>query len=164
MSDSRQTEEKLADLGASVDEFVRCIEVLPAESFLKTIVRWTPRDIVAHLIGWNRYTIEGCQQLGRGEAPFYLLDAGNDFRTVNAASVRTYAATNRAELLAELQASRRELEQYLRALDPPEWDTDRGVRYRGRPVTIRNTIAALGHDYRRHMRRIEAWAHGTGKT
>ncbi len=146
------------DLERSVEGFIECIAALPAELFLKRIIAWTPRDVAAHLIGWNRYTIEGCRQLQRGESPFYLLAADDDFRTVNASSVEKYSMPERAEVLDELRASFRELQQFLLSVAPTAWDVDDGVRYHGRPVTIRNTIAALSHDYRHHATQITRWA------
>ncbi len=149
--------ETLHALRTSVTAFVQSMASLPEDLFLTKIVNWTPRDVVAHLIGWNRHAREGCDQIRAGKAPFYLSDAGDDFRGVNAASVEQYAARDKQALMRELEASFQELEQYLRGLGPGLWDADTGVRYRDRPVTIRNTIRALGRDYDRHRQRLEQW-------
>ncbi len=159
---SGNTAEPLHSLRTSVTAFVQSLASLPDDLFLTKIVNWTPRDIVAHLIGWNRYTREGCDQIRAGKAPFYLSEANNDFRGVNAASVEQYAARDKPALIRELEASFQELEQFLRGLGPGSWDADTGVRYRDRPVTIRNTIRALGRDYDRHRQRLEQWAGSRG--
>ncbi len=150
--------EPLHSLRTSVTAFARSIAALPEHVFLTKIVNWTPRDVVAHLIGWNRYTREGCDQIQAGKEPSYLSDADNDFRRVNAASVERYAEHNPQALIRELEGSFQELDTFLSGLGAQSWGADTGVRYRGRPVTIRNMIRALGRDYDRHRQRIDKWA------
>jgi len=150
--------EPLHSLRTSVTAFAQSMAALPEDLFLTKIVNWTPRDVVAHSIGWNRYTREGCAQIQAGKEPSYFSDADNDFRRVNAASVDRYAERDQKALIQELERSFQELDQLLSGLDAPSWDADTGVRFRGRPVTIRNTIRALGRDYDRHRQRIEEWA------
>ncbi len=58
-------EMKITKLGLSVDDFARCIGSLNEELFLKKFNGWSPRDILAHLIGWNRYIIGGEIQVKR---------------------------------------------------------------------------------------------------
>lgn len=142
---------------ASERDFVRRIVELPEELWLTKIVNWTPRDVVAHLIGWNILVREGCDLLRAGKAPAYLDDREHSYRHVNDASVKRHAAQDRWTLLAELETSFRDLERYLAALDPVIWDADTGVRVAGRPVTIRNSVRVFGRDYDNHRRRLEEW-------
>lgn len=142
---------------AGMREFVRCVEELPEDLWLAKIVNWTPRDVVAHLIGWNVYVREGCDLLRAGRTPPYLDDREHDYRHVNAASVERYSALDRRTLLGKLEASFHDLEQYLAGLDAAAWDADTGVHLGGRPVTIRNSIRAFGRDYNNHRQRIEQW-------
>lgn len=142
---------------ASVRQFVQSIEMLPESLWLSKIVNWTPRDIVAHLIGWNVYVRDGCDLMLAGKSPTYLSDRENDYRRVNATSVEHYSARDKRTLLLELEVSSRELEQYLTRLDLAAWDADTGVQIRGRPVTIRNSIRALARDFDNHRHRIEQW-------
>lgn len=72
-------EMQVSKLGSSVDEFARCVASLDEELFFKKINRWSPRDILVHLIGWNRYIIEGSKQIKRGELPFYDIDPGENY-------------------------------------------------------------------------------------
>ncbi len=148
----------IGGLQRSVEGFTDCIRSLADELFLRKIRNWTPRDVVAHLIGWNRFTIKGCEELRRGQTPFYFLDSGEDFSKVNAASVEHYTSRNREELLVELDRSFRELRAYLLELDSADWEKDFGVRYREHPVTIRNTIRALARDYVHHGERLHEWS------
>jgi hypothetical protein len=151
---------KITKLGHSVDDFAKCMAALNEELFLKklNLNSWSPRDMVAHLIGWNRYIIEGCRQIKRGELPFYDIDPGENYSKVNAVLVRQYSSRDKQELLYELQASAGELKQFLQSLDPSDWNHDYGVRHQGAVITIRNTVDDLITDYAHHREQIEAWA------
>ncbi len=150
-------EEQVRKLESAVGEFTRRITSLPHELFLRKFTDWSPRDVLAHLIGWNRYTITGCEQLKRGEAPFYFIDPGRDFSNINAASVQQYSSEDRQQLLSELEASFLELHNFLLSITLNEWQADYGVRYRGSQVTIKNTIDVLISDYIHHREEIEKW-------
>ncbi|MFQ6109997.1 MAG: ClbS/DfsB family four-helix bundle protein [Candidatus Aminicenantales bacterium] len=151
-------ETQIARFAQSVKDFVDCVASLNGELYLKKIDDWSPRDVVAHLVGWNRYIIEGSNQIQRGELPFYDIDPGEDYCKVNARLVQEYSSTDREELLDNLQASAQELMQFLRTLDPDEWGRDFGVRHKASVVTIRNTVDELIEDYDIHRERIEEWA------
>ena len=151
-------EEQIKNLSYCIQEFIRCIDTLPALLFLTKIDNWSPRDVLAHLIGWNRYTIEGCQQIRRGEIPFYFIDPGDDFSKVNALLVKKYNSSDKRRLINELETSAQELEQFLLSVDPTEWEANYGVTYEGEPVTIKNSIDVLIRDYVVHRQRIEKWA------
>ncbi|MCK5059475.1 MAG: ClbS/DfsB family four-helix bundle protein [Candidatus Aminicenantes bacterium] len=151
-------ETQITKLGLRVDEFARCVASLDEELFLKKINYWSPRDMVAHLIGWNRSIIEGSKQIKRRELPFYDIDPGENYSKVNAALVRQYSSTDKQELLDELKASTQELIQFLQLLDSSEWDRDYGVRHQGAIITIRDTIDELIEDYDIHREQIKEWA------
>jgi hypothetical protein len=151
-------ETQIARFAVSVEDFARCVASLKEELFLRPLNRWSPRDILAHLIGWNRYIIEGSKQIKRRELPFYDIDPGEDYSKVNARIVREYSSRDRQELLDELQASARELRQFLQSLAPSEWAQDYGVRHQGSNITIQNTIDELIGDYAHHREQIEEWA------
>ena len=75
--------EQIENLNLNYQSFVRAVKDLAPEGFLKSLGDWTPRDIVAHMIGWNRITLAGCAELREGVEPFYLFDRNNDYRKVN---------------------------------------------------------------------------------
>jgi hypothetical protein len=150
-------ERQSARLGASVDDFARCVAALTRERFLQKLNGWSPRDILAHLIGWNRHVIEGSRQIRRGELPFYDVDPGQNYSKVNSALVREYSSTDLHDLLLELETSARELQDFLESLDPSEWARDYGVRHEGSSLTIQNTVDELIQDYAHHRAQIEEW-------
>jgi hypothetical protein len=56
-----------------------------------------------------------------------------------------------------LEVSFHALQNYLLFLNPNDWQTDFGVRYRDSTITIENTVAALIKDYDDHIEEIQAW-------
>ena len=150
-------EAQLGRFEKNLDDFHRCVSSLDERTFLTPISRWSPRDIVAHLVGWNRYLVEGADQIRRCELPFYDIDPGDNYSKVNAVLVRKYSSTNRGELLDDLRASAQELQQFLRSLDPGEWAQDYGVRHAGATITIRNSVDELIDDYVHHREQIVKW-------
>jgi hypothetical protein len=153
-------EQDLHALQRAFETFTACMSTLSSSVFLRQVAQWAPRDVVAHLIGWNRYTLTGCEQIKQGMIPFYFADADEDFRHVNANSVQTYASTEKRALIEELTASFQALLHYLICLPPETWQADYGVRYQEGPVTIANTVDALSRDYLEHTKEIESWVTG----
>jgi len=149
------------NLNQGVQEFIRCIDSLPESSFLKKINDWTPRDFAAHLIGWNLYTIKGCQQLTRGELPFYLIDPGDDFCKINALLVKEHDSQDKKKIIKQLIASAKKLEKFLSAVTPSDWEADFGIIYKGEIITIKNCVDELINDFISHRKQIENWAQKT---
>jgi hypothetical protein len=144
------------ELARAVESFAREIQRLDESAFLGPLGRWSARDVVAHLIGWNRYIARGIPQIVRGELPFYDVDPGEDYANVNRAHVRDYPSTRRADLLAELHASARELAAALSALDVETWRRDHGVRHKEETVTVESTVKDLIVDYAHHGEQVRA--------
>lgn len=147
-------ETQKGELNEAVESFAQLIEALDEKTFLGPLGRWSARDVVAHLIGWNRYTIQGARQIVRGELPFYDVDPGEDYANVNRTHLREYPSLVKDELLVELRASARELSEALFALDPHTWSRDYGVRHKGKTVTIQSTVDDLIVDYAHHAEQI----------
>ena len=150
-------EDQVENLCRSVKDFAECVDSLHGEMFLKKYNDWSPRDVLAHLIGWNRYIVKGCEQIRRGDLPFYFVDPGKDYCKINAKLVREYSSKDKRDLLDELEVSTNELKAFLGMVDPLDWDRDYVVRYQGFNITIRNTVDALIEDYINHRQQLEEW-------
>ena len=109
---------QISRLDQSVEGLAAAVASLDEELFLEKLNGWSSRDIVAHLIGWNRFVIQGSKQITRGELPSYDVDPGENYSKVNAKLIREYPSTDQRELLEELRSSARELTQ-CRAPRPP---------------------------------------------
>jgi hypothetical protein len=158
-------EDQIDQLEHCIEAFVASVNALDESLFRRDVNGWTPRDIVAHLIGWNRHIVLGAKQIMRGELPFYDVDPGPDYSKVNAALLRECTDTNRSVLLEGLAESVRELKSFLRAIAPGEWDRDYGVRHEAESltvnstgndiVTVKSTVDDLIADYDHHRRQLE---------
>ena len=153
MFDSR--DKQLADLETAYASFMDTLTGLASEKFLTTLGDWTPRDIAAHFIGWNRITLAGCSALREGAEPFYFYDGTNDYRKINGKFLLQFSSTNREELSKEIKSTYEVLTAYLRAIPESEWELDTGiVHYRGNPATIARCVDSLIRDYGKHRQEI----------
>lgn len=148
-------DKQLADLEMAYRAFLETIQGLSAENFLASLGDWTPRDITAHLIGWNRVTLAGCSAVREGAEPFYFYDGPNDYRKVNARFFEQFPSTDRDELANELASTKEALVAYLKTVPENEWELDTGiVHYRGDPATVARCVDSLIRDYRKHSQEI----------
>ena len=153
MFDSK--DKQLADLETAYTAYMETMRELSAQNLLTPLGDWTPRDIAAHFIGWNRITLAGCSALREGAEPFYFYDGTNDYRKVNAKFFEQFPSTDREELLKEIASTKEALVAYLKTLDETEWELDTGiVHYRGNPATVARCVDSLIRDYRKHRQEI----------
>ena len=140
------------------EDFIELILSLPDELFLSPINGWAPRDVVAHLIGWNSLMIEASSSILAGQPPSYYADAPNDYSHINAGFTAQYSSRSKQELLEELKSSLDGLERYVLALPSEELVANHGVRhYRGGPATVSKIVESLAGDYRYHTDQIREW-------
>jgi hypothetical protein len=129
-------ENQIALFQKEVAAFGGCIRSLQQDQFLRKLNHWSPRDIVAHLIGWNRALIQGSNQIRNGELPFYDIDPGENYSKINAGFVKEISSESREELLSAMDTSVLELSDFLRTLNPKEWDHDYGVKHKEAMITF----------------------------
>jgi len=138
--------------------FSKLIDSLSNEEFLSPMNGWAPRDVVAHLIGWNSLKIEASLSILAGNPPSYYDDAPNDYSNINASFTAGHSSRSKQELLAELQSSMETLEKFIDSLPVEELTANHGVlHHSGEPATIADVIDSLADDYQDHARQIEEW-------
>lgn len=146
---------QLENLDYAYKSFVETVRELSMEKFVASLGNWTPRDILAHFIGWNRITLAGCAEICEGTMPFYFYDGTNDYRKVNAGFIERFNSQDREELLKQMEFSKNALVSYLGMLDENEWEKDTGVvHYRGGSATVARCVDSLIRDYRKHREEI----------
>ena len=106
-------DKQLEDLETAYTAFMATLRGLSIQNFLKSLGDWTPRDIAAHFIGWNRITLAGCSALREGAEPFYFYDGTNDYRKVNSKFLKQFPSMDRNELIREIEATMEILISYL---------------------------------------------------
>ena len=148
---------QLTNLDAAYRAFCETMRSLVPHAFLATLSDWTPRDIAAHLVGWNRITLVGSAELREGVRPFYFDDGTNDYRKVNAGFCARFSSRDRDEMLARMDSTMEELLSYLAQVPEEEWELDTGViHYRPGPATVARCVDSLIRDYRKHRDEILA--------
>jgi hypothetical protein len=136
-------------------DFVELVRRLTPVQLLRRDGDWAPRDVVAHLIGWNRNIRLGCDEIRAGTAPFYHGDAANDYRTINAGFTTRYDSTDGDVLLSELAEASRALREYFEGMSESDWARDFGPQhYRGGPATIDRCAESITREYEEHGRQI----------
>jgi hypothetical protein len=148
----------LDSLHSAYHDFVAGVLSVPEARFLASMNGWSPRDVVAHLIGWNRLMIQSGISILAGEPPAYYADAANDFRSINAAFVAAYSLPTKADALRRLDLTMGEFEAYIAGLSAAQLFSDRGIRHHsGQPATVAKLIGSLAGDYALHARQIREW-------
>ena len=150
-------EESIAKFDRNLNAFFHCIQLLDDGLFLTKLKNWSPRDIVAHLVGWNEHLVKGCAQIQNGVLPFYDIDPGDDYSKVNTDIVEKISSTEKQTLLAELAASAARLKEYIETVPAEDYGRDFGVKHHDEVITIGNTFDGLTSDYDYHRKQIEAW-------
>ena len=151
------TVEQRASLQDQIASFAATVEALPGEGFLLAVGGRTPRDIVAHLIGWNYHAIEASDFIRRGEVPPSLIDTGEDFSAVNGASMARFASRDRAELLGQLRTSAEAYDAMLAALPEAEWGDNHGVTLGDWVVTNGSFVRIMIHEFAHHRQEVADW-------
>jgi aminomethyltransferase len=149
-------EEAVQRLQEAGEELEQLVAALPDPLLGERVERWTPKDVVAHLVGWNHHAKEGVRELLEGRPPFYLSQAKEDFRELNAQSVARWGGLDRESLLGELKGSLQALVEFLRGLPDGAWH--REVQVRDEPLTVLATVSQLAQDYLSHTERLRFWA------
>lgn len=149
--------ERRAALQEGIARFIAIVEGLPGERFLHEVAGRTPRDIVAHLIGWNYYAIEASESIRRGEVPPSLVDPGPNFSRVNGISMARFASRERAALLGQLRESAVAYDAMLAALPEAEWEDNHGVVLGNWAVTNDSFVGVMLHEFETHGAEIAAW-------
>jgi hypothetical protein len=145
-------------LRLACQEFANHILSLSDKQFLSPMNGWTPRDVVAHLVGWNGLMIESSLSILAGKLPSYYDDAPNDYSHINAIFTAKHSSRSKQELLAELKSSMENFESFISTLPPEELTADHGVvHYSGSPATVTRIVNSLAGDYQYHTRQIKEW-------
>jgi hypothetical protein len=114
---------------------------------------WGVREILAHVSGWHREMIPALGRIERGEPP-HPAGAYDDFDAWNARFVAGKAGVKVRDVLAELDASHRDLLAAARAVSEPHF---------AKGGAARDLVDGIGPGhYREHAGQIAAWRQRDG--
>jgi hypothetical protein len=115
---------------------------------------WSIKDLVAHLIGWDKTNLEAVKSVRDGQVPAFYEHRDPDWRAYNAILVKKYKKDIIQELLAAAKASQQRLITFLQSIPPEHFNMDFGVRFRGYKVTIQRLLEAETKDEQIHYKQI----------
>jgi hypothetical protein len=145
-------------LNQNFQSFTKVIDALSDEQFLTVMDGWSPRDVVAHLIGWNGLMIDSALEILAGNPPSYYQDAPNDYSNINAEFMNKYSSRSKREMLADLQSTMKKLESFIESLSAGEFTASHGVTHHsGGPASVARIVSSLAGDYEYHIRQVEGW-------
>lgn len=144
-------------LQRNVHQFMRTVRALSDDQFTEPMDGWSPRDVTAHLIGWNRASIDSANAFERGELPPVLADPGEDFADVNAAFVEKHDSADMNGLLRELELSYQELARHLYTIDEAAWTRPVRAPRWDASVTLESYIHEVSDDYAHHAQELMSW-------
>jgi len=153
----------ITEFETAIENFSECIRALDDGLFLAPLNNWSPRGVLAHLIGWNEYHIKGTDQILKGEEPFCESEHDENYCKVNADHSRRISSTDREELLEQLADSAKNLAEHTAAVPIEDYDRDFGSRYKdgeeGEEVlTVAGVFRETIEDINHHRVQIEDWA------
>ena len=115
---------------------------------------WSIKDLVAHLIGWDKTNLQAVKSVLNGQVPSFYEHRDPDWRTYNAMLVKKYMKGSTQELIATAKRSQERLLQLLQTIPPEHLNEDFGVRFRGYKVTIQRLLEAETEDEQIHYKQI----------
>jgi len=115
---------------------------------------WSMKDLVAHLIGWDKTNLQAVKSLLKGQVPAFYEHRDPDWRTYNAMLVKKHKKGSTQQLIATAKRSHETLLKFLQTIPPEDFNKDFGARFRGYKVTIQRLLEAETEDEQIHMKQI----------
>ena len=119
---------------------------------------WDLKDLLAHLVGWDRTNLEALHDFLAGRRPAFYDRYDPGWSAYNAELVARNRLEDFEALLESLAASQHDVVAALRTLSDADRTRERGAGRTGRPLTVAGLLRAAIHD--EHLRQIEAFIVG----
>jgi hypothetical protein len=116
--------------------------------------RWSIKDLLAHLIGWDLTNLNAVKSVLNGKAPDFYQHHDRDWQAYNGILVRKHINDSLQELLTNARESQGQLLEFLQTIPPEKFNKDFGVRVRGYKVTIQRLLEAEQKDEQIHLGQI----------
>ena len=111
---------------------------------------WSSREMLAHLAGWLETNVQATNEILAGEVPGFYEYADKDWASYNALLVDEYAQDDFEELLLVFRETHNRFLEIVEGIPASDLWKDRGIRARGRKVTIGRLLEAELQDEEEH--------------
>jgi hypothetical protein len=115
---------------------------------------WSIKDLVAHLIGWDKTNLAATKSVLAGQVPGFYEHRDPDWRTYNAILVKKNKKNSSPELITTAKDSQQRLIKFLQTIPPENFNKNFGVRFHGYKVTIQRLLEAEAEDEQTHLQQI----------
>jgi cobalamin-dependent methionine synthase I len=152
-TEPRTASELTARMEAAHKEFVALLASVPPEDYLipEAFGEWSLRDVVAHIIGWQRLGVERLNLIKSGGAITPI--SGDEVDDINARFVREVVEATRHDLIDSLDAIHHELRELTITLSEEEIE-----RSTEETVAVWKWLPQFSDKHlREHGSRISAW-------
>lgn len=132
--------------------FIPLLENIPQDKYLvpESFGQWSLRDVIAHLIGWERKALERVRIIKSGSLPDAV--RSEDVDVMNAEFVRSNDAQEKQELITQLEDVRAALREELQTVSEEQFMRS------GEIPPMQKWLAHTTHRHEReHMEKIEQW-------
>ena len=109
---------------------------------------WSVKDLLAHLVGWDYTNLNAVQEIVAGRKPGFWAYYDRDWQRYNARLVAEYRRDDFSELVAAVEASHRELIEFLQTVPADEY-------LKRKPIGT--LLRAEARDEEEHHRQVEAF-------
>jgi cobalamin-dependent methionine synthase I len=135
------------------DDLLATLAEISDEEFLlpETFNAWSLRDLIAHLIGWERIGIERIALIKKNVEP--VAYKPEDLDRINAEFVRTINSTEKDDLIEQLVEVRKDFELVISTVTPEEYEKEWPVLP---PIKVWLPEYTFAHEGS-HLKRIKAW-------
>jgi len=149
----------LAELTSARRRILDVARALPTDKQTKVFLgTWSAADLLAHLIGWDHANIEAFRELLEGRLPSFYAYHDHDWQSFNAILVTEYGRDEFGALIRASEEALRTLVDFVSTIPAVDVVKDRGVRFRGRKVTIERLLAADARDVTDHAKQLISFA------
>ncbi len=155
----KRKERILQDLARTRMAIITTAEkLLPSKQRVKFLGIWSPRHLVAHLIGWDYTNIAAATELIAGRLPTFYERHDRDWSSYNKEIIRKRNRGSYNNLLLAAKRSHQKLLSFMKGIPSTEFVLDRNIRYHGWRVTIERLLLSEAKDEKTHLRQLRHYS------
>jgi hypothetical protein len=109
---------------------------------------WSVKDLLAHLVGWDHTNLSAVQEILAGQKPSFWAHYDRDWQSYNAQLVAEYKREDFSELVVAVEASHRQLIDFLQTVPADEYVKKK---------KIATLLRAEARDEEEHHRQVEVF-------
>ena len=151
ISGLRDVRERILALAASLQPGQR------DEIYLGT---WSPREMLAHLAGWDETNFNAANEILSGELPGFYGHFDRDWATYNARLVNEHAIDDFEDLLSSVRGTQKKLLDLIEDIPADDLWKDRGIRAKRWKVTIGSLLEVELQDEEQHYSQLKHFIEG----